>query len=104
MRHFFMTTLALSAFAVAPAFAGPGHGGGGMNARAGSFSSGNFGVGGNRMMMNTRAGVGGNATMTTRGSSVSAAAHAAQTSGSPGGPQVRSVARANSQGPAHASS
>lgn len=37
------------------------------------------------------------------GSDVSQAAHAARMSGSPVGPSVRSVARSNSQGPAHAS-
>lgn len=37
------------------------------------------------------------------GATVSAAAHSAHTSGSPVGPQVRSVARSQSQGPTHAS-
>jgi hypothetical protein len=37
------------------------------------------------------------------GADVSQAAHAARMSGSPVGPSVRSVARSNSQGPAHAS-
>jgi hypothetical protein len=37
------------------------------------------------------------------GATVSAAAHSAHSSGSPVGPSVRSVARANSQGPSHAS-
>jgi len=37
------------------------------------------------------------------GASVSAAAHSAHQGGMPAGPSVRSVARANSQGPTHAS-
>jgi len=37
------------------------------------------------------------------GHSVSAAAHSAHQGGMPAGPSVRSVARANSQGPTHAS-
>lgn len=82
--------LAFGAAFTLPAFAAGGHGGGGgghsMSLQSSSMSMGH--------MTNP----------STHGAAVSAAAHDAKLSGEKVGPQVRAVARSNSQGPAHANS
>ena len=95
-----------------PAFAwAAGHGGGGMPHGAGGMTHGagamTHGAGG---MIHGAAGTThcaagmthGAGTM-SHGADVSAAAHTARLNGDPVGQSVRSVARSNSQGPAHAS-
>lgn len=75
--------MSIPAWAAGHAPGGMGHGSGGMGHGAG--------------------GMGHSAAGNGHGATVSAASHSAHASGEKVGPQVRSVARSNSQGPAHAS-